>query len=227
MVKKTIVGLLLLGAFTLNGCLSYKAPGEERLEPMQQSYQGVLPCADCSGLETSLFLDENGSYLLREVYLEGKDGNSAFVETGLWARTADRLTLTNSRGEKRHFQPTEQGLVMLDQQGEPIQSNFSYLLAATGQALPTTPRPLTGMYRYMADAAVFEDCATGKRFPVRNTIALEQAYAAVRPGPGEPVFLMLEGHFSMQPSMEEGQVQKTLIVDANARFDAQQRCPAR
>ncbi len=28
----------------------------EELKPMQQSWRGVLPCADCEGIETSLFL---------------------------------------------------------------------------------------------------------------------------------------------------------------------------
>ena len=30
----------------------------EELKPMQQSWRGVLPCADCEGIETSLFLQK-------------------------------------------------------------------------------------------------------------------------------------------------------------------------
>lgn len=32
----------------------------EELKPMQQSWRGVLPCADCEGIETSLFLQKDG-----------------------------------------------------------------------------------------------------------------------------------------------------------------------
>ena len=33
-----------------------------------------LPCADCPGIETKLTLNEDGSFLLDETYLEKKDG---------------------------------------------------------------------------------------------------------------------------------------------------------
>lgn len=225
-MRKITIGLLLLaGAFTLNGCLNSRLPQEQKLQPMQQSYQGVLPCADCGGVETSLFLDTDGSYILQEIYQASKDGDRAFVEEGAWTRTADRLTLLSRQGEKRFYRPVDKGLQMLDREGEPISSGLNYRLDATDQMLPTTAMPMTGMYIYMADAAVFKDCATGKHFPVRNTLELERAYLKAQPGPGEPVFLMLDGHFSMQPSMEEGMVQKMLIVDGNARFDAARSCP--
>lgn len=72
---------------------------------MQQSYQGVLPCADCSGLDTSLFLDSDGTFILKEVYLGTKDGDQTFAEYGKWARTADKLVLTNAQGEKTLLPP--------------------------------------------------------------------------------------------------------------------------
>ena len=33
----------------------------EELKPMQQSWRGVLPCADCEGIETSLFLQKDNT----------------------------------------------------------------------------------------------------------------------------------------------------------------------
>lgn len=51
---------------------------------------------------------------------------------------------------------------------------------------------LTGMYRYMADAAVFEDCATGVQYPVlieAEHIEVERAYLALGEAPGAPVLL--------------------------------------
>lgn len=37
-------------------------------------FSGKLPCADCPGIETKLTLNEDGSFLLNETYLEKKDG---------------------------------------------------------------------------------------------------------------------------------------------------------
>ena len=37
-------------------------------------FSGKVPCADCPGIETKLTLNEDGSFLLDETYLEKKDG---------------------------------------------------------------------------------------------------------------------------------------------------------
>lgn len=60
-------------------------------------------------------------------------------------------------------------------------------------AVPETgAADMTGMYTYMADAAVFEDCATGERFPVLIEAAhidVERAYLEAREAPGAPLLL--------------------------------------
>lgn len=226
MKKITIALFLAAGALSLLGCNNQYQPKEQSLQPMQQSYQGVLPCADCSGLETSLFLEEDGTFILQETYLGTKDGDRTFASYGTWARTADKLVLTESNGDKRYFRPQGKNLQMLDQSGLPIESKLNYVLVPTTKSLPKTPMPLTGLYTYMADAAVFKDCATGKTFPVANNIALERGYLAAQRAPGEPVFLMLNGHFSVQPSMEEGQMEKALIPEPGGKvlFDRNKSC---
>ncbi|CNH48967.1 envelope stress response activation lipoprotein NlpE [Yersinia pekkanenii] len=230
MKKLTITLVLAVGALSLLGCNNRHQPVEQSLQPMQQSYQGVLPCADCSGLDTSLFLDSDGTFILKEIYRgvthpdDSSDGDQAFAEYGKWARTADKLVLTNGRGEKRYFRPVGKNLVMLDQQGLPIISTLNYQLAPGDQPLPKTPMPLSGMYKYFADAAVFTDCATGKTFPVENNIALEKGYLSTRKNAGEPVFLTLNGHFDVRPSMDEGQSDKTLIPAGDIQFNANKSC---
>ncbi|CQJ60943.1 envelope stress response activation lipoprotein NlpE [Yersinia rohdei] len=224
MSKLTITVLLAVGALSLLGCNNRQQPVEQPLQPMQQSYQGLLPCADCSGLDTSLFLDSDGTFILKETYLGGKGGDTSFAEYGKWARTADKLVLTNGQGEKRYFQPVGKNLVMLDQQGLPIKSTLNYQLTPSEQPLPKTPMPLSGMYKYFADAAVFTDCATGKTFPVENNIALEKGYLNARKNAEEPVFLTLNGHFDIRPSMEDGQSDKTLIPAGDIQFSADKNC---
>lgn len=226
MKQITIALFLAAGALSLLGCNNQYQPKEQALQPMQQSYQGLLPCADCSGLDTSLFLDEDGTFVLQETYRGAKDGDQTFASYGTWARTADKLVLTESNGEKRYFHPEGKQLRMLDRSGAPIVSQLNYVLSPVTKALPKTPMPLTGLYTYMADAAVFKDCATGKTFPVTNNIALEQGYLKAQRAPGEPVFLMLNGHFSVQPSMEEGQMQKALIPEPGGKitFDSSKSC---
>lgn len=224
MSKFAITLFLAVGTLSLLGCNNRHQPVEQALQPMQQSYQGVLPCADCSGLDTSLFLDSDGTFILKEIYQGSKEGDQAFAEYGKWARTADKLVLTTAQGDKRYFRPVGKNLELLDQQGLPIESKLNYQLAPSEQPLPKIPMPLSGMYKYFADAAVFTDCITGKTFPVENNIALEKGYLKARKNVGEPVFLSLNGHFDIRPSMEEGQSDKTLIPEGDIQFNANKSC---
>jgi len=134
--------------------------------------------------------------------------------------------LTEKNGDKRYFLPIGKELQLLDKRGEKIDSTLNYQLSPTNKPLPQIPLPLTGLYTYLADAAVFKDCATGKIFPVVNNIALEKGYLQARSAPGEPVFLMLNGYFSMQPSMEEGLMQKALVPEPEGKiiFDNSKSC---
>lgn len=64
---------------------------------------------------------------------------------------------------------------------------------------------MRGMYRYMADAAIFTECRTGKSFPVafeEDNRALEEAYLSVPHPPGEPLLVTLEGRIVKRMPME-------------------------
>lgn len=70
---------------------SAEAPAEapaEADDAMDASWQGVLPCADCDGIQTRLHLiagPQGRSYELQETYLAG-DGGESFETRGTWTR---------------------------------------------------------------------------------------------------------------------------------------------
>ncbi|QKJ85939.1 Copper homeostasis protein CutF [Paramixta manurensis] len=116
-MKNILLAMLAtLALGMLFGCNNRTAWQQPPLEPMQQSYHGMLPCNnDCRTTEASLFLSLDGTYVL-----EQRDTASNSVRTaqyGKWARTADKLTLTEMTGEKQIFRPTNQGLEMVTRQG--------------------------------------------------------------------------------------------------------------
>ena len=81
-----------------------------------------------------------------------------------------------------------------------------------------TPMPMRGMYFYMADAAIFTDCATGKRMPVANNAQLERDYLAARAENGQSVLLTLEAHFTLEANPDTGEKVKTLMADKDVKF---------
>lgn len=227
MMKKLAIGVLLIvGISGLIGCHTRSQAQEETLKPMAQSYRGVLACADCGGIDTSLFLEKDGTFVLREQYQTTREGNNTFASYGQWRRTADKLVLTESSGEKRYFRPVDNSLEMLDQQGLPINSSLPRQLTATEQALPDTPMSMKGMYRYLADAATFSDCVTGKTFVVASNAVLERLYLRTAASAGEPVLVSFTAHFAVIPSMEEGQRVKAVVPNSsdNARMNARANC---
>ncbi len=78
---------------------------------------------------------------------------------------------------------------------------------------------LKGMYSYMADAAIFVDCTTNKKYPVAfeaDNAALEKAYMKVRKNSGENIIVTLAGHFSLRDKMDGKGKEENLIV---TKFD--------
>lgn len=232
-MKSAIFSVVAASAlFVLMGChnraeMEVLEPTQaEALKPMQQSWRGVLPCADCEGIETSLFLEKDGTWVMNQHY-QGAKAPSTFASYGTWARTADKLVLTDTAGEKRYFRAKGEGLEMLDMQGNPIVSQFNYTLAPITAALPATPMAMRGMYFYMADAAIFTDCATGKKVSVANNAQLERDYAAARGNDTKPVLLTIDGHFTLQANPDSGEKIKTLVPDRDARFEAGKNCDSK
>jgi copper homeostasis protein (lipoprotein) len=230
MVKKVLITLAAIGMLcALPGCNNRSdeplKPGqEEALQPMQQSWRGVLPCADCEGIETSLYLEKDGTWVMNERYQGAKREPSSFGSYGTWARTAEKLVLTDSNGEKSYYRAKGDKLEMLDREGNPIVSTLNYTLEPVKSSLPVTPMAMRGMYFYRADAAIFTDCATGKRVPVANNAQLERDYAAARGTESKPILLMVDGHFTLQANPDTGEKMKTLVADKSTRFDAQKTC---
>ncbi|WP_336998311.1 envelope stress response activation lipoprotein NlpE [Leclercia sp. M50] len=232
-MKTAIFSVVAAGALAiLMGChnraevQALEPAHEEALKPMQQSWRGVLPCADCEGIETSLFLEKDGTWVMNQHY-QGAKAPSSFASYGSWARTADKLVLTDTQGEKHYFRAKGEGLEMLNREGNPIESQFNYTLAPVNAALPSTPMAMRGMYFYMADAASFTDCATGKKLSVANNAQLERDYAAARGNDTKPVLLTVNGHFTLEANPDTGQSVKTLIVDKDAAFQAGKDCQSR
>ncbi|MCY3415774.1 envelope stress response activation lipoprotein NlpE [Citrobacter sp. BNK-39] len=231
MVKTAILSVVAACTlFSLIGCNNrtevevLQPTRAAELKPMQQSWRGILPCADCEGIETSLFLEKDGTWVMNERYQGVRDEPSSFASYGTWARTADKLVLTDSKGEKSYYRAKGEALEMLDREGNPIESQFNYTLQPVSASLPVTPMPMRGMYFYMADAAIFTDCATGKRMPVANNAQLERDYLASRAENGQSVLLTLEAHFTLESNPDTGEKVKTLMADKDAKFIPGKAC---
>jgi len=91
---------------------------------------------------------------------------------------------------------------------------------AGGPGETTDGGVMRGRFTYMADAAIFEDCATGRAHPVAmegGYLDAERAYLADRPEPGAPLLVTFDGRIEPRPPMEGHGLIDTIVID---RFGA-------
>ena len=136
--------LVIVFSFLSIGAFAQKKAKVSSRDTLRDVYKGVLPCADCSGIETELTLvheryDGMGLYILKESYI-GKD---SFVTKGTWShhrgmhgnKNATVVELYNDMpdSDSRYFQQLKNGdLKMLDRELKDIESQWNYVLKKTG-----------------------------------------------------------------------------------------------
>lgn len=95
-------------------------------------YEGLLPCADCAGIETRIYLFADSSFVENSLYL-GKPNSTTFTASGKWSQESGTITLSQT-GSARKYKLGISKLTLLDTEGKEIQSSLKdrYILAKTG-----------------------------------------------------------------------------------------------
>lgn len=85
------------------------------------TYKGLLPCADCEGIEAVITLNEDETFHYEFVYLVPGDIPLTFEQTGKfkWDSAGSKITfLLENSNDKLLFRVGENHLLMLDSFGE-------------------------------------------------------------------------------------------------------------
>jgi copper homeostasis protein (lipoprotein) len=234
LLPATTLSLALLLAA---GCAGTGAvvPGDAppALGPLPATYAGKLPCADCPGILYHLNLFPDNVFTMRMTYLERPEAGD-LDDIGSWALSSDGRTLILQGGQEAPDLFAIKGprtLRKLDLEGREIDSALPYELVRADTLAVFEPHlALRGMYSYLADAGLFTECLTGRRFPVAtegDNAALEQAYAQARREPGAPLLVNLEGRLAERPQIDGAGTATTLVVDRFLRVWPDDACPPR
>ena len=85
---------------------------------------------------------------------------------------------------------------------------------------------VTGIFKYMADAAIFKDCNSGKKMGVamdKAYLQLEKLYLATVEG-GTPVFITLKGKIETRKAMEGKKTEQVLVIEKLLSLEKDKRC---
>ena len=209
----------LAAATVLLGCRSTPVQGEPAESTLQlpATFTGTLPCRDCAGIRAQLDLWPDGVFHLGR---EGEGTPDRDDGLGRWRRDPGSAVILLYGGHEMPLQFEVIGpraLRALDVHGKPAGKGGRYDLASRGALQPTDLNlGLHGMFRYLADAAMFEECLTGRSYPVAmegDYLALERAYLArPNPAPGEPLMASFYGEITQRQPMEGTGTVPTVVV---------------
>lgn len=83
-------------------------------------YKGVTPCADCEGIETSLTLNKDNSYVLTTKYLGKSTKTNETKGTFSWNAEGNTIILSTITDGPNQFFVGENQLTQLDMSGKKI-----------------------------------------------------------------------------------------------------------
>ncbi len=180
------------------------------------SFAGTLACAGSAGAGAQLDLWPDGVFHLQRTCLGTPDRDD---DRGRWQLTPDGDGIRLHGGREMPLAFAWRGrdaLVPLDVQGRPIGEGGSALRRLPDFAPAELQLALHGMFRYLADAAGFEECLTGRVYPVAmegDFVALERAYMASEAGgTGTPIMASFDGEIARRPAMEGDRATPTVVV---------------
>jgi len=209
----------LVAAAILGGCSTPAPtrPSSNQVLELPASFNGTLPCRDCEGVRAHLDLWPDGVFHLSRTRAGTPERDD---DLGRWRRDPGSPVILLYGGREMPLQFEVIGprtLRALDLYGKPAGAGSRYDLTSTGQLRPTDlRRGLHGMFSYLADAAMIEECLTGRRYPVAmegDYLALERAYTTLpNRTPGAPVMASFEGDLTRRPAMEGTGTVPTVVV---------------
>ena len=97
-------------------------------------YKGVMPCADCEGIETSVMLNGDNTYLIQTKYL-GKGETKPIEKTGsfTWKADGNTIVLSGMENAPNQYFVAENKLIQLDMNGNKIEGKLAEKYILTKQ----------------------------------------------------------------------------------------------
>ncbi|MFA5498863.1 MAG: copper resistance protein NlpE [Candidatus Cloacimonadia bacterium] len=135
----TVVYVLLVFFVLTVGCMSKKEVKEENdvYEVIVDgstarnsldywgTYEGITPCADCEGIETTILLNQEGFYTRTMKYL-GKGDDNVFIETGEYYWEDDEFTIRLETDDTpSYIWVSENSITLLDGDKNKITGNLA------------------------------------------------------------------------------------------------------
>lgn len=126
-MKKIFGAIAVSSVFILVSCNENNTPKEnietEEPETIFGTYAGTIPCADCPGIDETLTLNADSTFILQSIYQERNEGK-AFIDSGAFKVENGKVVLS-IKGGSPFYKIKKDTLEQLNLEGNEIESgNF-------------------------------------------------------------------------------------------------------
>jgi len=84
------------------------------------AYRGIIPCADCPGIQTTVYLNKDLTYRMTMKYLEREGAQLEYTGKFSWNDKGNTITLESNSNQTTKFFVGENTLTQLDEAGNKI-----------------------------------------------------------------------------------------------------------
>ena len=186
-------------------------------------FYDTLPCADCPGIATQLYLKPDNTFIMERQYV----GKSTFYETGTWQMGDSLLQLTGTGSPQRFKIMSHAALELLDTEGKEIDSPKKQELHRNNVPFkPVQPVPIEGMLSARNNTMQIHICSMQRDYPATlapSAMMLTSKYKQIAKG-SEPVYAKLAGHFELRPSLHDTTTQDFFVIEKFIKFESGQQC---
>ncbi len=217
--RPSVYVFLLLAVLTAAGCGGPdEDPGETADAPPPPTpglWQGTFPCADCPGIEVTLWLRPDGVFFLRQRYLAEDGGDERYYGLGRWTWDEDEAVLRlRGGGPERVFERPAAGRLAMR-----VASDLPHRLGRRGDLVPFTDSVILEG-EYAGNARRFRECRTGLAWPVvRRGDYRRLVHQYGRMPRGERALLKVRGRLE---TTEDGEA---LMIEELVQLQPGRDCP--
>lgn len=92
-----------------------------------EHYSGTIPCADCEGIDVSIQLNSDSTFIINTLYKGSRADslNNKYKLIGLWRLYGDTLNLTDANGVHTKYIKTDTALIQLGNDGKLITGHLA------------------------------------------------------------------------------------------------------
>lgn len=140
---------LMIGLYSCKPSDTKNQSGTETMADSSQNsldwegtYTGVIPCADCSGINVRIDLSKNNTYKMTQTYQGKEDGTFNYDGKFIWSDDGNTITLEGTSNGDTDYYPEkikvgEGTLILLDKDGKEITGDLSstYILTKVDKNL--------------------------------------------------------------------------------------------